>query len=116
MEIIAPLAAAVERAPLALSGLAAAMELAVEPMREIAIAGDPHSDETRQLVDTVLTRFAPIRVLAWGDDADVPLLRDRPTVDSHAAAYVCEHFVCQAPVTDVASLQALLSAAPATVP
>ena len=60
-------------------------------------------------MDAVLTRFAPLRVLAWGDAADVPLLRDRPTVDGRAAAYVCEHFVCQAPVTDVASLQALLS-------
>jgi uncharacterized protein YyaL (SSP411 family) len=115
MEIIAPLAAAIERAPLALSGLAAVMELAVEPMREIAIAGDSHSDETRSLVDVVLTRFAPLRVLAWGDSGDVPLLRDRPTVDGRAAAYVCENFVCAAPVTDVAALQALLTSVPATV-
>ena len=41
MEIIAPLATVVARAPLAVAGLAAAMELAVGPMREIAIAGDP---------------------------------------------------------------------------
>ncbi len=39
MEIIAPLATVVARAPLAVAGLAAAMELAVGPMREIAIAG-----------------------------------------------------------------------------
>jgi uncharacterized protein YyaL (SSP411 family) len=108
MEIIAPLAAAVERAPLALSALAAAMELAVEPMREIAIVGDPRDEETRGLADVVLTRFAPLRVLGWGDAADVPLLRDRPTVDGHAAAYVCEHFVCAAPVTDPTALGSLL--------
>ncbi|MGO9901897.1 MAG: thioredoxin domain-containing protein [Solirubrobacteraceae bacterium] len=38
----------------------------------------------------------------------VPLLRGRGLVDGRAAAYVCERFVCQAPVTDVAALEQLL--------
>ena len=38
----------------------------------------------------------------------VPLLADRAAVDGHAAAYVCEHFVCQAPVTSAEALAAAL--------
>jgi hypothetical protein len=38
----------------------------------------------------------------------VPLLADRGLVDGRAAAYVCQHFVCQQPVTDPDALLALL--------
>ena len=46
-------------------------------------------------------------VLAGGD-GDVPLLEGRGAVDGRAAAYVCEHFACQRPVTDPDELRALL--------
>jgi uncharacterized protein YyaL (SSP411 family) len=38
----------------------------------------------------------------------VPLLADRAPIDGRAAAYVCERFVCQAPVTEAEQLAALL--------
>jgi len=34
----------------------------------------------------------------------VALLRDRPLVGGKPAAYVCRHFVCEAPITDPARL------------
>jgi len=108
-EIIAPLAGAVGRAPLALSGLGAALELSVSPMREIAVTGDPDDSRTRSLLRTVFNRFDPLRVLAWGSPGDVPLLRDRPLVDGRPAAYVCSRFVCTAPVSDAAALERQLS-------
>ncbi len=107
-EIIAPLAGAVARAPLALSGLAAAMEVWLGPIREIAIAGEAHDPSVRAFVAAVWQHFDPLRVLAWGDPDAVPLLQDRPKVAGKAAAYVCEQFVCGAPVTDVAALSAAI--------
>jgi uncharacterized protein YyaL (SSP411 family) len=47
-------------------------------------------------------------VLATGRADGVPLLEGREPVDGHAAAYVCEHFVCQAPVTAPDDLAAAL--------
>jgi uncharacterized protein YyaL (SSP411 family) len=40
----------------------------------------------------------------------VPLLQDRPARDGAPTAYVCRNFVCDAPVTDAAALDALLGA------
>ena len=52
--------------------------------------------------------YRPHIVLSGGARDDVPLLEDREPVGGRAAAYVCEHFVCQAPVTEPAELAALL--------
>jgi uncharacterized protein YyaL (SSP411 family) len=38
----------------------------------------------------------------------VPLLEGRGAVNGRAAAYVCERFTCQAPVTSVEELAAAL--------
>jgi uncharacterized protein YyaL (SSP411 family) len=109
MEIIAPLVTVVARAPLAVAGLAAAMELAVGPMREIAIAGDPGDTRTRTLLEVAQRRFDPLTVLAWGPAGDVPLLDGRTPVDGAPAAYVCRGFVCRAPVTAAAELEGELA-------
>jgi uncharacterized protein YyaL (SSP411 family) len=47
-------------------------------------------------------------VLAGGTGGDVPLLEGRDPVDGRAAAYVCEHFACSAPVTSADALESLL--------
>ena len=47
-----------------------------------------------------LAPFQPRAVVAVGPSEEVPLLAGKSLVDGRPAVYVCERFVCKAPVTD----------------
>ena len=100
LRLLYPLAG---RHPQAFGHLLRAIDFYLGPVREVAIVG-PDRDA---LVRTVRSRFRPHIVLAAGY-GKVPLLEGREAVDGKAAAYVCEHFVCQAPVTTPEQLEAAL--------
>jgi uncharacterized protein YyaL (SSP411 family) len=108
-EIMGPLAAVVGQSPLAVSSLACAMDRALAPSREVAVSGAAEDARTQALVGTVHRHWLPDTVLAWGGGSGVELLDDRPLVAGAPAAYVCENFACNRPVTDPAELAALLS-------
>jgi len=99
-----PLAA---RHPGAFGHLLQALDLYLAAPQEIAIVGDDAAG-AGPLARAVRARFRPHAVLAGGPEDGVPLLAGRGLVRGQAAAYVCERFACQAPVTEVAALQALL--------
>ena len=96
------------RHPLAFGHLLRAADFHIAAVREVAIIGP--EPEAGVLLRVVRERFRPHMVLAGGrSDGDaVPLLKGREPVGGHAAAYVCEHFVCQAPVTTPEELAAAL--------
>ena len=100
LRLLYPLA---DRHPQAFGHLLQAIDFYLAPVREVAIVG-PDRDA---LLRTVRSQFRPHMVLAAGAGA-VPLLSGREPVDGKAAAYVCEHFVCQAPVTTPEDLAAAL--------
>jgi uncharacterized protein YyaL (SSP411 family) len=81
--------------PLAFGHLLRAIDFYLAPVREVALVGD----DVRDLAAVVRGGFHPHVVLAGGQ-GDVPLLAGRDPVDGRAAAYVCERFTCQRPVTE----------------
>jgi uncharacterized protein len=99
-----------ERAPTGFGHALGALDFHLGPVTEVAIVGRPGEADTAALLEQVTGRYLPNSVVALAapDDAAaaerVPLLRDRPQLDGKATAYVCEHFVCQRPVTDPAAL------------
>lgn len=78
-------------------GLAVAEALLDGP-REVAVAGPVGGALHR----TALLGSAPGAVVAAGETAgsEFPLLAERPMLDGAPTAYVCRHFVCDAPTTD----------------
>ncbi|MET7860282.1 thioredoxin domain-containing protein [Streptomyces sp. NPDC005318] len=82
-------------------GLAVAEALLDGP-REVAVAG-PVGGELHR---TALLGRAPGAVVAAGatGGGEFPLLVDRPLVGGAPTAYVCRHFVCDAPTTDAGEL------------
>ena len=92
--------------------LSAADFLLSTPM-EVAIVGKDQADITPLLAET-WRRYLPNKVVAPGfGDSEVaeitPLLANRPLVNGLATAYVCEHFTCKQPVTEVSALADQLS-------
>jgi uncharacterized protein YyaL (SSP411 family) len=94
------------RHPSAFGHLLQAADFYLAPVREVAIVGP--ADQAAALLRVVRGSYRPHVILAAGDPDGVPLLRGRTPVDGRAAAYVCEHFVCQAPVTSPDELAAAL--------
>ena len=92
------------RHPQAFAHLLQALDFHLASVREVAIVGPGREPLAR----AVRSRFRPHIVLAGGEAEGVPLLEGRAPVGGRAAAYVCERFACQRPVTEPAELEALL--------
>jgi uncharacterized protein len=95
-----------ERAPTAVGHLLCALHLHFSTRREVAVVGA--SEELRR---AALGGFQPSTVFAFAPEPTdaVPLLAAKGLVDGQPAAYVCERFACQAPVTSPGELRAALS-------
>jgi hypothetical protein len=114
-EVVGVLAPVMGEHPTAFAYLLGAFERAVTPPLEIAVVG-----ESPELRREVFGRLLPATVAVFApaepgtSAALTPLLESRTLVDGRPAAYVCEHFTCQRPVTDPAALRAQLDTALAT--
>jgi uncharacterized protein len=101
LRLLTPIAG---RHPLAFGHALQAFDFYLARVREVAIVGEPAD----ALVRVVRGAYRPHVVLAGGSPDGVPLLEGRTPVDGQAAAYVCEHFACQAPITSAKELAAAL--------
>ena len=87
------------------------------------LGGDLADPRTQALLDTVFPRYLPNRVIMGAADSvqnldaaqasfptSLPLLEQRGLVEGQPTAYVCQHYVCQLPVTDPEALAKRLEA------
>jgi uncharacterized protein YyaL (SSP411 family) len=98
------------RHPQALAHLLQALNFHLSPVKEVAIVGPASGDGLGELAGVVRGAYLPTVVLAGGPEGTErpELMRERRAADGHAAAYVCEHFACRAPVTEPRELAAQL--------
>jgi uncharacterized protein YyaL (SSP411 family) len=95
--------------------LLGALDFYLSTPKEIAVIGERDTEETRALLREIWSRYLPNKIVAQSSGNDlraaevVPLLRDRPMIQGHATAYVCEHYTCQQPVSTAAELGRQLS-------
>jgi uncharacterized protein YyaL (SSP411 family) len=94
-----------------------ALGLTLSEPRQIVIAGDRNAAETHALLTEVHRHFLLNKVLLLADGAEgqkyleekLEALREMRPIEGKPAAYVCENFTCQAPVTNSEALGKLLT-------
>ena len=94
--------ASLVRAPTELAHALNALDLYLATPKEIAIVGPSDSEVAR----AALEPFDPNAVIAFGPAEEIPLLQGKGYIGGKPAVYICERFVCKAPVTDSDELYA----------
>ena len=104
----------VSQHPLGFSNWLCALDFYLSQTKQIAIIGDIDNPAALDLLRTLCTTWLPNKVIAAYDPSDrtsVPelkLFENRGMINNQPTVYLCEHYTCQAPVTDPASLRAQL--------
>ena len=94
-----------------------ALDFSLGKPRQIVIAGQIENPKTRDLINERQRHFLTATILLLADGAEGQeylgekneAIRAMRPMDGKPAAYVCEDFICKAPVTDAKALAALLS-------
>ncbi len=114
---IAAFGATLTRVPSAMPQMLVALDASLSKPRQVVIAGAREAAETRALLREVHQHYAPNRIVLLADGGSgeaflaekLETLREMKMQDGLATAYVCENFVCKAPVHDPAALRAQLT-------
>ncbi len=101
------------RYPLGFGYWLSALDFYLSEPKEIAVVGRLGQPATKSLMNVINRRYLPNTVLAGHDPdesttIDIPLLRSRGMIGNKPTVYVCERYVCQAPITDPNALETLL--------
>ncbi|MCB1225365.1 MAG: thioredoxin domain-containing protein [Verrucomicrobiales bacterium] len=116
LQILELFRATLTSSPTSVPVLAAAMDFSAHGHHQVVLAGDRSEAAFQALEREVRSRYLPETVLlhadggehqAWLASQNAALAAMKP-VNGQAAAYVCQNYSCQAPVTEPAALARLL--------
>ena len=104
---------AMESQPFGFAHLLCALDLYLNPAKEIVLIGDQDDPRALEIVKQIHACYFPNMTLqvvspAMSMDTVSPLLRGKTQVDKKPTIYVCQNFTCSAPVTTWMELKLLL--------
>ncbi len=108
--------ARLQSGPDTVPALASALDFRLAQTKQVLIAGDPSSRDTRELLRQVNTRFLPNKILLLADGGAgqqqltvwLPFVAGAHRIKDRATAYVCENYVCKLPTADPDVISRLL--------
>lgn len=84
-----------------------AIDFALGPVKEVVIAGELNSDDTRQILTEIWKRFLPRKILLLHPEKDTSIeaiaefVKEHKKIKDKATAYICENYTCKAPTNDI---------------
>lgn len=108
-KVVARLASAFQRYPDAFAYLGCQFDFLRSRPLEIALVGNPESEDMQALLRVLSSQYLPYVVTALtvgnGEAANlIPFLKNRGMIDGKATAYVCRNSACRLPATTPESL------------
>jgi hypothetical protein len=93
-----------------------ALDFGIGPCYEVVIAGKAKAEDTKAMVKALRTHFLPNKVVLLNPDGRASptiakfaeFIRNQPSIDGRATAYVCTNYNCQLPTTDINKMLELL--------
>jgi uncharacterized protein YyaL (SSP411 family) len=113
---ISAFASRLQSDPDAIPALASALDFRLAQTKQILIAGDSTSLDTRELLREVNSRYLPNKILLLADGGVgqqqlarwLPFVAGAHRMKNRATAYVCENYICELPTADPDVLARLL--------
>jgi uncharacterized protein len=93
----------ISQQPVAVPQMLVGLDYHLAARREVVIAGDP-----QQFLRRIRARFLPHTITLRAGAPFFPASANMQEIDGKPAAYVCQDYVCQLPVTEVSKLDELL--------
>ena len=104
-----------QTSPISMPQMLVTVAMALDPPRQIVIAGDPRAEDTRAMLEVVAKRFLPgkVVILNEGRDGNLPgkaaeFYSSLDRQKGKATAYVCENYTCHLPTNEPATLASIL--------
>jgi uncharacterized protein YyaL (SSP411 family) len=102
--------------PSAMPQMLVALDFSLSKPRQIVVVGEGDSKGTHSLLAEIPRHYLPNKVVMLANGRSRPFLEEKieavrgmQLIDGKSAAYVCENFACQAPVTSAEELRELLT-------
>jgi uncharacterized protein YyaL (SSP411 family) len=98
----------VRQSPSSYTQLMAALDFALGPTYEIVLAGDSKTEDMKEMLEAIQTRYIPNKVVILRqmdqESSEInhiaPFTTDLVSIDGKATAYLCLNYACQLPTTD----------------
>jgi uncharacterized protein YyaL (SSP411 family) len=107
----------VKQSPASHSQLMVALDFGIGPSYEVVIAGNPHAQDTKEMVKELRTGFLPNKVVLLNpDEQESPSIawlaeftENQSSMGGRATAFVCLNHNCRLPTTDIDKMLELLN-------
>jgi uncharacterized protein YyaL (SSP411 family) len=107
--------ATMSQTPRAMPMMLAALDFALADPKQVVLVGSKNAADTQALFKTLHSHYIPVKITVGVEPNNTTALSLFPSyiaamtaVGGHATAYVCEHYVCKKPTSDLQEFDRML--------